>query len=134
MGGPPLADFGPRVIAFLIDAVGPGVGWWVLFLFFSAVSRPLGSLWFLVGWLGLLGFFIWQIVNEGSTGQTIGKKMQGIKLVGLENGAQPIGAGMVFARNFINGLPCNLGWLLPFVDSQRQTLGDKVTKSVVVVA
>ena len=134
MGGPPLAEFGPRVIAFLIDAVAPAFAVIVIGRILGAVSGGLAALWLFVGWLGLLGFFIWQIVNEGSTGQTIGKQMQGIKLVGLENGGQPIGAGMVFARNFINGLPCNLGWLLPFVDAQRQTLGDKVTKSVVVTA
>ena len=110
------------------------MAWWFGGLILGAIARPLGTLWFLVGWLGLLGFWIWQIIQEGSTGQTVGKKMQNIKLVGLENGGQPIGAVNVFLRLFINGLPCNLGWVMAFFDPQRQTLGDKVTKSVVVPA
>jgi hypothetical protein len=57
-----------------------------------------------------------------------------VKVVGLENGGQPIGFAMAFVRYFINGLICSLGWLLMFFDAQRQTLGDKVSKSVVVTA
>lgn len=134
MGGaqPPLAEIGPRVVAFLIDFVAPPFAFYILLFVFAAISDTLGGLFALVGWLALLGFYIWQIVQEGSTGQTVGKKMQGIKLVGLENGYQPIGAVMVFVRNLINGVICNLGWLFPFFDAQRQTLGDKVTKSIVV--
>ncbi len=52
----------------------------------------------------------------------------------MENGGQPIGFGMAFVRTLINNLVCYLGWLLAFFDEQRQTLGDKVSKSVVVRA
>jgi uncharacterized RDD family membrane protein YckC len=135
---PPLAEIGPRVIAFLID-VGIMIGGYIALVIlsgiFGAISDALGLLVLLVGWLALAGFSIYNFYYlEGTTGQTIGKKQQGIKVVGLENGGQPIGALMAFVRYFINGLICSLGWLLLFFDAQRQTLGDKVTKSVVVNA
>jgi uncharacterized RDD family membrane protein YckC len=135
---PPLAEIGPRVIAFLID-VGIMVGGYIVVLIvgsiFGAVSDALGLLVLLLGWLALGAFTIYNFYYlEGTTGQTIGKKQQGIKVVGLENGGQPIGAVMAFVRYFINGLVCSLGWLLAFFDTQRQTLGDKVTKSVTVTA
>ena len=69
----------------------------------------------------------------GTTGQSIGKKAQNIKTVSAETG-QPLGFGMAWVRYFINGIICGLGWLLPFVDSQKQTLGDKVAKGVTVPA
>lgn len=135
---PPLAEIGPRVIAFLIDTgitIGGYIAVIILSGIFGAVSDALGFLVFLLGILGLAGFSLYNVVYlEGTTGQTIGKKMQSVKTVGLENGGQPIGPVMVFVRYFINNLVCNLGWLLAFFDPQRQTLGDKVTKSVVTVA
>lgn len=137
-GTPPLAEIGPRVIAFLIDFVAiPFVGFIAILIvggIFGAVNDGLGALIGIVGYLALVGFSFWNIYQEGTTGQSVGKKSQGIKLVGLENGGQPIGFAMAFVRGLVNGIPCSLGWVLPFFDAQRQTLGDKVTKSVVVPA
>lgn len=131
-GGPPLAELGPRVVAFLIDWVAPVVAYWIVAVILGAVSGSLALLWSLLGSLAVLGFEIWNVAQEGSTGQTIGKGMQNIRLVGLENGGQPIGAGNAIVRSLLNAIICSLGWLLAFFDPQRQTLGDKVTKSVVV--
>lgn len=141
MGGatpvPPLAELGPRVIAFLIDWVGAYLAMFVLFALIGgilgAVSDALGALVGLVAFVVYFGFWFWQVYQEGTTGQTVGKKMQSIKLVGLENGGQPVGFAMAFVRNLVNGI-CGLFWLFPFFDAQKQTLGDKVSKSVVVPA
>ena len=134
---PPLAELGPRVIAFLIDWVGAYLVMFVLFAIIGgilgAVSDALGALFGLVAFVVYLGFWFWQVYQEGTTGQTIGKKMQSIKLVGLDNGGQPVGFAMAFVRNLVNGI-CGLFWLLPFFDAQKQTVGDKVSKSVVVPA
>ena len=134
---PPLAELGPRVIAFLIDWVAIYVVMFVAFAvlggILGAISDALGALFSLVGFMAYLGFWFWQIYQEGTTGQTVGKKLQHVKLVGLENGGQPVGFAMAFVRNFVNGI-CGLFWLFPFFDAQRQTLGDKVSKSVVVPA
>jgi len=142
MGGgatPPLAEIGPRVIAFLIDWVAIPIviqiALAILGAVLGAVSDTLALLVGLVGWIALLGYgYVYIPMQEGSTGQTIGKKQQGIKLVGLENGGQPVGFAMAFVRNLINGIVCGLGWLLPFFDAQKQTLGDKVSKGIVVPA
>jgi uncharacterized RDD family membrane protein YckC len=140
MGGmppPQLAELGPRVIAFLIDWVGAYIAMFIVFAIVGAVlgaiSDALGALFSLVAFVVYFGFWFWQVYQEGTTGQTIGKKMQNVKLVGLENGGQPVGFAMAFVRNFVNGI-CGLFWLFPFFDAQRQTLGDKVSKSVVVPA
>jgi hypothetical protein len=53
--------------------------------------------------------------------------------VSAETG-QPLGFGMAWDRYFLNGVVCNLGRLLALVDSQKQTLGDKVAKGVTVPA
>jgi uncharacterized RDD family membrane protein YckC len=138
MGGtPPLAELRPRIIAFLIDWVGIYLAMFVAFAVIGAVlgavSDALGALFGLVAFVAYVGYGFWQVYQEGTTGQTIGKKLQHVKLVGLENGGQPVGFGMAFARNFVNGI-CGVFWLFPFFDAQRQTLGDKVSKTVVVPA
>ena len=136
--GPPppaLAELGPRVVAFLIDWVGAYVLMFAAFALvgtvLGAVSDSLGALFSLLGFVAYVGFWFWQVYSEGTTGQTIGKRMQSIRLVGLDNGGEPVGFPMAFVRNLVNGL-CGLFWLFAFVDAQRQTLGDKVAKSVVV--
>src|SRR5688500_5429973 len=114
---PPLAELGPRVIAFLIDWVGAYLAMFVVFAIvcgiLGAVNDALGALFGLVAFVAYLGFWFWQIYQEGTTGQTVGKRMQSIKLVGVENGGQPVGFAMAFVRNLVNGV-CGLFWLLPF--------------------
>jgi uncharacterized RDD family membrane protein YckC len=119
----------------LID-IGIIVGGYIAIAILAAIFSvvKIGGLVLFLGYLAIAAFWFYQIYLEGTTGQTIGKKMQNIKVVGLENGAQPIGFAMAFVRYFINQLVCGLGWLLAFFDPQRQTLGDKVSKSVVVAA
>ena len=132
-----LAELGPRAVAFLLDwvvsygamaaafaAAGTVLGW---------ISESLGSLFSLVAFVAYVAFWFWQVYEEGTTGQTIGKRLQAVRLVGADNGGAPVGFGPAFTRNVVNGL-FGLGWLLALVDAQRQTLGDKVAKSVVVPA
>lgn len=142
-GGPPAgasstADIGKRFVAGLIDLVAVPIGLWVAVLILSAilgaVSDALGALVFLVGWLAIIAYS-WGYLpySEGTTGQTIGKKAQGIRTVSAETG-QPVGFGMAWVRYFLNGIVCGLGWLLPLVDTQKQTLGDKVAKGITIPA
>ena len=130
----PLAELGPRVVAFLIDWVAPSFAWWVVYFLLLLILKDIGLILGLLAGVAVFAWEIWNMVQEGNTGQSLGKKQQNIRLVGLENGGRPIGAGNAIVRALINGLPCSLGWVFPFFDPQRQTLGDKVTKSVVTVA
>lgn len=136
--GPAPADIGKRFVAGLIDLVGIPIGGWIAIFIVTvvlgAVSDALGALFGLVGWLAIVGYsWLYLPYTEGTTGQTIGKKMQGIKTVSMETG-EPVGFGMAWVRYFLNGIVCGLGWLLPLVDTQKQTLGDKVSKGVTVPA
>ena len=136
-----LADPVKRLVAAVIDAAIPIAIIIVAFIVgavLSNASGALGGLIILVGYLGALGFSIYNmIVTQGKTGQTIGKKMQGIRVVSQETG-QPIGVGMAFVRylihSFVDGI-CLAGYIYGFfINPKRQTVGDIVAKSYVVNA
>ncbi len=136
-----LADPVKRLVAAVIDAaipIGIVIVAFVLGGILANANGALGLLIILVGYLGALGFSIYNmIVNQGKTGQTIGKKMQGIRVVGQETG-QPIGVGMAFVRylihSFVDGI-CLAGYIYGFfINPKRQTVGDIVAKSYVVNA
>jgi uncharacterized RDD family membrane protein YckC len=84
--------------------------------------------------LGLIvgGYNRW--FQAGKTGQSWGKKALGLRLVGEQTG-QPIGAGLAFGRDiahFVDGIICYIGYLFPLWDAKKQTLADKIVKTVVV--
>ncbi|MFE3256718.1 RDD family protein [Nocardia sp. NPDC059091] len=85
---------------------------------------------FVVGVAGLL--FISH--QEGTTGQTPGKRVVGIRLV-RESTGQPVGFGLAIGRrllHFIDALPCYLGFLWPAWDAKKQTFADKIVSTIVV--
>lgn len=82
----------------------------------------------------------WTIYNRwylgGTTGQSIGRRAVGIRLVSLNTG-QPIGPLMAFVRDiahFVDSVICLVGWLFPLWDAKRQTIADKIVSTVVVPA
>ena len=83
-------------------------------------------------------FSVWnQVLRQGRTGQTLGKKVSGIKVVGRQDG-QPIGSGRAFGRwmfaSLISGSICYLGYLWVLWDPQKQTWHDKIVDSLVIRA
>ncbi|MFK3981785.1 RDD family protein [Micromonospora sp. NPDC050397] len=97
-------------------ATGPGPLYWVFAVLGFALSAY--NRWF----------------QAGKTGQSWGKKALGIRLVGEATG-QPIGAGKAFLRDIahiVDIIICYVGFLFPLWDSKRQTLADKIVKTVVV--
>ena len=142
-GAPPpaaaYASWGQRVGAWLIDTlIGAAI---VIVAFILAAilgnaSNALAALVLIVGYLGAFAFFIWQMVVQGQTGQTIGKKQIGIKLVREADG-QFVGAGLSIARYFVHivdSIPCYLGYLWPLWDAKKQTFADKILTTIVVRA
>jgi uncharacterized RDD family membrane protein YckC len=103
----------------------------VVAAFIREASLALGYLVELVG----IAFGIYLSVQVGQTGQSPGMRVVGLKCIGMQSG-QPIGGGLGFVRSLahiLDSLICYIGWLFPLWDSQRQTLGDKIMNTVVVV-
>jgi uncharacterized RDD family membrane protein YckC len=97
----------------------------------GASTLGLTALWVFV----LLGFAfaIWNYgYKQGITGSSIGKGIMKFKVVSEETG-QPIGFAMSVVRQFahlIDGIICYIGFLFPLWDPKRQTIADKLIKTV----
>jgi uncharacterized RDD family membrane protein YckC len=131
---------GARFVAYLVDGALYLVAYvsvFALTAIVSAFSDVLGALVLGLGLLALLGGIAYNwLYLQGTTGQTIGKRQQGIKVVSLQT-RQPIGVAMTFVRLIVIALfaiPCWLDhwWIL--VDADNQRLSDKQLGNVVVKA
>ena len=127
---PPYANWGQRFLGTLVD--------WLIFavpyvLYIVGMTSKNGAL-LAIGALLLLGIFIWQLIREGRTGQTVGKQALGIRLV-RESDGQPLGVGMAFVRrlaHFVDAIACYIGFLWPAWDAKRQTFADKICGTIVI--
>jgi uncharacterized RDD family membrane protein YckC len=123
------ANWGQRVLAYLIDALPPGIVGYILLVAFNGPPETIVVLLVIFGWLIFNRWYL-----GGTTGQSIGKKVLNIRLVSDETG-QPIGMLMAFVRDvchIVDSIICYVGWLVPLWDSKRQTLADKIMRTVVV--
>jgi uncharacterized RDD family membrane protein YckC len=132
----------PTVVAAIILRVGPKSdslssctvnGEAALCQYPSPITWILGAL---VGIGGFIAMLIFQAKRQGATGQTVGAKAVGIKLVDRTSG-QPIGTGGCIGRFFarvLSAIPCYVGFLWPLWDKEKQTFHDKVMNTVVVKA
>lgn len=148
------AHWGLRIASFLIDAVIVGVPAGILYGIGGAMTAGsmevdpetgvitstggggIGMIIYLLGFVVAIGLGLWLKYKEGTTGQTIGKKVVGIKTVKEQTG-EYLGFGMAFVRyicHIVDGLPCYIGYLWPLWDAKRQTFADKIVGSVVVRA
>lgn len=84
-----------------------------------------------------LVFAIWNYgYKQGTTGQSIGKKVMKFKVVSESTG-QPIGFGMSLVRqiaHIADSAICYVGYLFPLWDAKRQTFADKIMSTVCVPA
>jgi uncharacterized RDD family membrane protein YckC len=156
----PVADFGQRVLALLIDSLISMAGFLPMLVavpvliagaprrggydeFGYPVMREADSGLLTTGFLLLgLGIIIgiaitlWnRVFRMGRTGQSVGKSVIGLRLVHAHTG-QPIGAGMCFVRELMSGLINQLfylSYLWMLWDDNKQTLADKVATSTVIV-
>ncbi|MET8176671.1 RDD family protein [Streptomyces clavifer] len=137
-GMPPLAHWGQRVGAYLLDMLiilGPMYA--LGFIDLAGSDDPANAepgAFFLIGIVYTLAMGIYQLYLEGKTGQTTGKKVLGISLHREADG-RTLGFGMAFVRklaHFLDSAACYLGWLWPLWDAKKQTFADKVCSTVVV--
>lgn len=135
--GPPLADWATRVVAALID-VGLGLGGLVVVLIVGAIlgqiAGVLGALIWALGYIALfaysylaLGYWV------GLTGQTIGKRTMGIRIVKMDDGGLLGPAGGI-GRQFLHIIDgfCFIGYLFPLWDPLKQTFADKIIRTVAI--
>jgi uncharacterized RDD family membrane protein YckC len=97
------------------------------------VSSALGNLVGLLFDLAAFAYFIVQLVKQGNTGQTIGKKVIGLQVV-KEGTNQPIGPGMSIVRqlaHIADSAVCYIGYLFPLFDAKKQTFADKIMGTIV---
>ena len=153
--GRPLASWGRRVGAYLIDGLilgvpfGLGVLAGVLLAEAQSEINPftgeqeggeVGGLlvlfFYAAYFLGSIAYF--GLLNGGKRGQTLGKKALKIQVRNIAN-AEPLGVGKGLVRYLVVLVPncaCGLYGLLdslwPLWDPQRQTLHDKIVSTVVV--
>jgi len=155
--GPAYASWGSRVYGYIVDAIVygavPGILWIIgLVLIVNGAAKSsttynadtgtydtsggtgsLAGAMFCLFLAGVIGFVIslMMLHKLGTTGQTIGKRQAGIKLVSAVTG-QPIGFGGAFVRQLAHALEFGIGWLWPLFDDKRQTFADKICNTIVI--
>ena len=155
-----VADFGPRLLANLVDVALTLIG--LIPMFFGigvliaaaptnvtydefgnstatggdAGLAVVGGLLIALGVLVSFGIWLWnRVFRMGRTGQSVGKKVIGLRLID-EKAGRPIGAWMCFLRELVSGVVNQvfyLAYLWMLWDPDKQTLGDKAVHSTVVV-
>jgi uncharacterized RDD family membrane protein YckC len=159
-GMPPLASWGARLGATLLDGLMVMLVPYGLFMagylrFSVKVANrwkdcdnlhiprdncptpkvPTGSIVLMVvGGVLLLAATLFLCHREGSTGQTPGKRIVGIRLLREYDGST-LGFGLAFGRRLLHvldALPCYLGYLWPLWDDKKQTFADKCVHTVVI--
>ena len=121
-----LAEWPQRAIGGLIDFVAPTV----LLLILSPLNRGIST----VASIAVLGWYIYVGYLNGTTGQSIGHQVAGVKVVSEQTG-QVIGAGTGILRticHILDSLICYIGWLFPLWDAKKNTLADKIIKTSVI--
>jgi len=146
-----LASWGARVAATLIDGLIMSpvliIGYFALYKSIKPATYNLkGNLVSLGGPTGtgvavellcdlvVFAFSLWQLYRQGTTGQTIGKKAIGIRIL-KQATMQPTGFGLAFVRSLahiLDALPCYVGFLAPLWDSGNRTFADQICGTLAV--
>ena len=119
------ASFGRRLVAIIVDGIILGVVGAIIGVIFPETLA--NALAIAIG----LAYFTYL---EGSTGQTLGKRLLGIRVADVRGGG-PIGFGRAAIRyvgRIVSTIPLFLGYLWMLWDGEKQTWHDKFASSVVV--
>jgi uncharacterized RDD family membrane protein YckC len=134
-GNTPLADFGKRALGGLVDYVAPSIVIWVIAnILFYILPWNLYFLATLVQWGLGIGWWAYLGYKTGLTGVTFGRSIAKVKVISEETG-QVIGVQNGIIRqlaHILDSAICLVGWLFPLWDPKRQTLADKLCKTVAI--
>lgn len=83
-----------------------------------------------------LAFVVRNLLAQGRTGQTLGKRRMGIKVLRVQDGAPPGRTRSILRQvaHVFDSAALLLGWLWPLWDAKHQTFADKLCRTVVVRA
>jgi uncharacterized RDD family membrane protein YckC len=147
--GSEYASWGKRVRARLIDQIPTYlgliifcIGYLILIIQLALTSGSTpdiagGAITMIIGLGVMLLSLGWVAYNRwltaGRTGQSLGKRVTKIRLVGEETNA-PIGPRNAFIRDLVHILDALtvVGYLWPLWDDKRQTFADQIMRSVVI--
>jgi uncharacterized RDD family membrane protein YckC len=129
----PRAGFFARLGAVIIDAIIVAIVPVILVAIgVAANSTGLAVIGYILGFVFAVAYEIY--FHGGPTGQTLGKRALGIRVVDFNTGG-PIGYGRSTLRligRYISGIPCYLGYLWMLWDREKQCWHDKMANDVVV--
>jgi uncharacterized RDD family membrane protein YckC len=121
----PRASFWQRFAAALIDGIIVGLTTEILIALLKGVGYGLGI---------ALGIIYYTYLEGGPTGQTLGKRAMGIRVVDFDTGG-PIGYRRAFIRyvgRIVSAVVLYIGYLWMLWDQEKQTWHDKFASDVVV--
>lgn len=134
MTGATPASFGQRLIAALIDfgiVLAMFIPAFIVVFIIGQISGILGFLAGLVLYIVVLAAALYMYIGGiGTTGQTPGKRMQGVQVVNDSGGMLGIGGAAIryivsaISNSIVCGLPVGALWML--FDPEKKTLYDKV--------
>jgi uncharacterized RDD family membrane protein YckC len=154
VGAPPLASYGRRAAAYLLDGLislvlsGPGL-YLMVAAFTGAVGEPrpglpgIGQKGFITGLYLIIAGTLLNWYNrgwrQGVTGRSWGKQLLGLRLVS-ETSGEPVGGPVGLGRELIRGgigsatagLYTLVSLLWPLGDRLKRTLDDRILGTVVV--
>jgi uncharacterized RDD family membrane protein YckC len=122
----PRASFGRRFVAWLVDVILLGI---VIGVIQAVTERLVADL---VGFA--IGLLYYSYLEGSNSGQTIGKRALGIRVIDFGTGG-PIGFGRAVIRylgRIVSTIPCFLGYFWMLWDKERQCWHDKFANDVVV--
>jgi uncharacterized RDD family membrane protein YckC len=134
---PPYANWGQRVVAWLIDNLVAAVGIDMVESSYYSWGHGIRVASWVIAIIGV----VWALYNAylaGQIGQSTGKRVMHIRLARFVDG-QVVGPAYGLLRLFMNVvfwviciIPGLLNYLWPLWDSKSQTWSDKIASSVVV--
>jgi uncharacterized RDD family membrane protein YckC len=132
------ATYGQRLGGFLIDVGIPmGVLFTVLIAALIPRDRTLALVVYALSAVVAIVFVLWNSgYRQGRTGQSLGKRALGVRLVTAATG-KPVGFRRAVGRqiaHMFDAIPFLLGYAWPLWDEQKQTFADKMCRTLVVQA